>query len=187
MRTAAVRWGFVALIALMLSGCIDSAGPILTDSTPVFGQHLQLQFFTLREGHAHDPERARFAWRDGLYVHESGGMRDVGGFSIQSFEAGDYIVQEAPANRPRMTEYALLHTLADAVYQVIPIDEGDADEQTRAAYCKQVDKSGCRIETRDQLFAFARATQAQRKDGGGLVIHLADEAEKPAKRHKHRK
>jgi hypothetical protein len=48
-----------------------------------------------------------------------------------------------------VTEDALRHRLAQGVYQVVPIDEGDADEQTRAAYCKQVDKSGCRIDTRD--------------------------------------
>jgi len=181
-RSAAVRWGLPALAALLLTGCIDSADPILTDSTPVFGQRLRLQFYTLREGHAHDPERASFAWRDGLYQHASGGMRDVSGFSVQPFEGGDYIIQEAPANRPRVTEYALLHKLADGVYQVIPIDEGDADEQTRAAYCKQVDKSGCRIEAHDQLFAFARATQAQRKTVGGLAILLPDEAAKVKKR-----
>ena len=65
---------------------------------------------------------------------------------------------------------------------MVPIDEGDADEPTRAAYCKQVDKSACRIDTREQLMAFARFTQAQRKDGGGLAIRLPDGPEKKEKR-----
>jgi hypothetical protein len=60
----------------------------------------------------------------------------------------------------------------------MPIDEADADEKTRGAYCKPTGNSGCRIETREQLIAFARATQAQRKDNGGLAIRLRDAPEK---------
>jgi hypothetical protein len=39
----------------------------------------------------------------------------------------------------------------------------------------------CRIETREQLFAFARATAARRKTDGGLAIRLPDDmrARKP--------
>ena len=86
----------------------------------------------------------------------------------------------------RITEYALLHKLAEGVYQVIAIDEADADEPTRAAYCGKGDKtdpSPCRIATRDQLFAFARATAARRKTDGGLVIRLPDneKAARPAR------
>ena len=186
MKAAVVRCALVALSAALLSGCIDSADPILTDAAPVFGPRLTLQFYSLRDGYARDPERATFAWNGNIYVHKSGGMRDVAAFSVQTFEAGDDIIQETPANRPRITEYALLHKLAEGVYQVVPIDEGDADEQTRAAYCKQVEKSGCRIETREQLIAFARATQAQRRDNGGLAIRLPDGPQKPA-RHRKRK
>ncbi|MEI9803885.1 MAG: hypothetical protein WDN48_04715 [Pseudolabrys sp.] len=93
-----------------------------------------------------------------------------------------------PAKRVRITEYALLHKIADGVFQVLPIDEEDADEPTRVAYCgkgEPNDPSPCRIQTRDQLFAFARATAARRKDDGGLVIRLpdgSDKAERPAKR-----
>ncbi len=186
MRSAVVRTCLAALAALTLAGCIDSGDPILTDTTPVFGERIKVQLYSLRDGYAHDPEQATFAWTGGLYVHSSGGMRDVAAFSVQSFEGGDDIIQETPANRPRVTEYALLHKLAEGVYQVIPIDEADADEQTRAAYCKQVDKSGCRIETREQLIAFARATQAQRRDTGGLAIRLPVEPDKTKRRPRRR-
>jgi hypothetical protein len=187
-RSPAVRACLAALCAAGLSGCIDSADPILTDPTPIFGQKLTLQFFSLRNGFAHEPERATFTWNGALYAHSRGGMQEVAAFSVQSFEAGDDIIQEVPAKNAAITEYALLHKLAEGVYQVIPIDEADADEQTRAAYCKQVDKSGCRITTREQLLAFARATQARRGDGGGLAIRLPDDAEAPGKhRQRHRK
>jgi len=79
----------------------------------------------------------------------------------------------------------VLHKLAEGVYQVIAIDEADADEPTRAAYCGKGDKtdpSPCRIENRDQLFAFARATAARQKTEGGLVIRLPEDPERPARR-----
>jgi hypothetical protein len=188
LRRYLIAWVALAFVAPSLSGCIDSSGPILSESQAVFGPRLKLQFLTLRKGFAHDPTQANFNWNGPLYAHAGGGMKDVSAFSVHPFEAGDYIIQEVPAKRVRITEYALLHKLAEGVYQVVAIDEADADEPTRAAYCGKGDKtdpSSCRIETRDQLFAFARATAARQHDDGGLVIRLPDgpqTPERPAKR-----
>lgn len=174
MKTALARLALAALCALPLAGCIDSSRPILADAEPVFGPQLRLQFFSLRKGFAHDPEQATYRWNGGLYAHAGGGMKEITAFSVHSFEAGDYIIQAVPAKRVAVTDYALLHKIAEGVFQVIPIDEEDADAPTRTAYCTKADKSSCRIETREQLFAFARATAARRKDDGGLVIRLPD-------------
>jgi hypothetical protein len=176
-----VRAIIAALCALSLSGCIDSSRPILTDAQPVFGPHLRLQLFSLRKGYAHEPEQAEYAWNGALYVHAGGGMRDVTAFSVHPFEAGDYIIQSVPNERDRTTEYALLHTLINGVFQVIPVDDDDASEAARTANCHRGDKMSCRIETRDQLFIFARATAARQKKDGGLVIRLPDKAEHPAR------
>jgi hypothetical protein len=70
------------------------------------------------------------------------------------------------------------HTLVPGVYQVVPIDENDADDATRAANCARRSGSSCRVETREQLFALARATAAHRSDNGGLVIRLPDSSER---------
>jgi hypothetical protein len=174
--------GLAALCALALAGCIDSSGPILASSQDVFGARLKMQFFTLREGRAREPAQAEFTWNGSLYSHSGGGLREVSAFSVHPFEAGDYIIQEVPVKRPRITEYAVLHKLGDGVYMVWPIDEADADEPTRAAFCGKgdaKDPSPCRIETREQLFAFARATAARAKPDGALVLRLPDAAEKP--------
>jgi hypothetical protein len=181
-KSLAVRATLAALCALSLSGCIDSAKPVLTDAQPVFGQKLRLQFYTLNHGVADEPERATYRWNGARYAHTSGGMRDIGAFSVHPFEAGDFIIQSVPARHPDMTEYAVMHKLVDGVFQVVPIDEADADEPTRAANCGKGDKADttdCRIETRDQLLAFARATAASRKNLGGLVLRLPDAPEKP--------
>ena len=185
MKPFIVRAAIAALCVFSLSGCIDSSSPILSDSQAVFGPHLKLQLYGLRNGYADDPNQVNFNWNGALYTHAGGSLREVSAFSIHPFEAGDYIIQEVPAKRARITEFALLHKLAEGVYQVVAIDEADADEPTRAAYCGKGDKadpSSCRIETRDQLFALARATAARRKDDGGLVIRLPDGAEHPVRR-----
>jgi hypothetical protein len=177
-----IRLAFAALCALSLSGCIDSSGPILSDPQPVFGPHLKLQLYSLRQGFAHEPEKANYNWNGALYALAGGGTHDVAAFSVHPFEAGDYIIQSVPANKAQNTEYAVLHKLAEGAYLVIAIDEADADEPTRAAYCKHPGGAACRIETRDQLFAFARATAAKRKTDGGLAIRL-DDARPPKRRH----
>jgi hypothetical protein len=174
--------GLAALWALTLAGCIDSSGPILASSQDVFGPKLKIQIFALRDGRAREPAQAEFRWNGSLYEHAGGGLREVSAFSAHAFEGGDFIIQEVSAKRPRVSEYALLHKLADGVYMVWPIDEDDADEPTRAAFCGKgtpKDPSPCRIETREQLFAFARATAARAKPNGGLAVRLPDGAEKP--------
>jgi hypothetical protein len=176
-KSLLTRAALAALCALSLSGCIDSSGPILADSQDVFGPQIKLRLFTLRQGRAHDPELATFRWNGALYSHAGGGMREAAAFSVHPFEAGDFIIQGVSAKRPRITEYALLHRLADGVYMVWAIDEMDADEPTRAAFCGKGDKkdpAACRIETREQLFAFARATTARPHADSGLAVRLPD-------------
>jgi hypothetical protein len=178
-----IRAGVAALCALTLAGCIDSGDPILSDSQAVFGPNLKLQLYGLRKDYATEPQQVKFKWNGALYVHAGGGLREVSAFSVQRFESGDYIIQEVPAKRPRTTEYALLHKIAEGTYLVIVIDEADADEPTRAAFCgkgTKADPSSCRITTREQLIAFARATAARRHQDGGLAIRL--EEDEPKKR-----
>ena len=188
MTFTTLRAALAALALLSLSGCIDSSGPIMPDSQPVFGPKLRVQTFTLRKGYAYDAAPANFDWNGHLYAHSGGKSLGVSAFSVHPFEAGDYIVQTVPERRARISEYGLMHRIAEGVYVVWAIDEMDADEATRTAYCRKGEKndpSPCRIETRDQLFAFARATAARNKEDGGLVIRLPDgsqKQERPARR-----
>jgi hypothetical protein len=184
-----VRPGAIALLlaALALSGCVQSDGPILSDSDQVFGAKVRLQLYGLSKGFARDPEMVSFVWNGHHYARSSGGLRDVSGFSIHRFEGDDLIVQTVPSKPREPTEFAIAHRLADGVWQVVPIDEADADGPTRDAFCngngsKKPANSACVIETRQQLLAFARATAAHRKDDGGLAIRLPDNAERKTPR-----
>jgi len=175
---------FATLAALALSGCIQASGPVLTGGEQMFGPKLRLQLYGLRDGYARDLETVSFAWNGSLYAHAGGGLKDVAAFSVHAFEGGDTIIQTVPAKPGQPTEFAVAHRLADGVWQVLPIDEADADEATRAAFCKKADKTSCTIETREQLLAFARATAAQRKDSGGLAIRLPDDKRRARKPHR---
>jgi len=141
MRCIFARAAIAVLCALSLSGCIDSASPILSDSQQLFGPRATFQLYGLRKGFAVEPERVTFSWDGTRYVRKSGGLKDVHAFSVHPFENGDFIIQSTPANEPRMTEYAVMHRLADGVYQAVVIDEDDADEPTRAAQCGKGEKN----------------------------------------------
>ena len=162
-----------ALGTLALAGCIDSAQPILTDAKPLFGPQVRFQFYGLYKGAAVDPEQTDYVWKDGHYARVSGGMKDTAAFSVHPFEGSDSIIQSTPADPKRHIEYAVMHKLLDGVFHVLPIDEDDASEAVRAANCHKTKDSACRIETREQLFALARASAAPRhQDRGGLAIRL---------------
>jgi hypothetical protein len=174
-KSFAIRAAFVALGACLLSGCIDSAKPILTDAKPLLGQHLRLQTYSLgAKGVTEGPGQAAYAWKGSYYAHLSGDMKDVPGFTVHPFENGDYIVQTRPKDPKASIEYALLHPFVPGVYRAAVIDENDASAAVRAANCKKTKGSSCRVETRAQLFALARATAAGPKNRGGLAIKLPD-------------
>jgi hypothetical protein len=173
-RKPFIRIAGAILCALSLSGCVDSSGPLLPDAQPVFGEQLRLQFYSLRKGTADEPEQATYKWERGTYRRTGGGMTDIGSFSVHPLTRGIFVVQSAAAKRPGIFEYAVARRLADGVYQVIAVDEADANRVTRAHYCKRAGDSSCRIEKRNQLYAFARATAKRKKGQGGLVLRLAD-------------
>ena len=173
MLTKLIVIGACSLCTALLAGCIDSKDPILGGAQPTLGKRLSLQLYTLRDGHASGSERARFVWDGRRYKQAGGGMKDVASFTLHPFEGGDSIVQSISTRHPEHTEYALMHPLADGVYLVHAIDEEDAGAAVRA-HCKHPGGTACRIETREQLFAFARATAARKTNGGGLAIRLKD-------------
>lgn len=169
--------------SLLLAGCVQSEGPILSDSAQPFGAAVKLRLYGLSKGFARDPQSVSFRWNGHYYARAGGGLRDVSGFTIHPFEGDDFIVQTVPAKPRSPTEFAIAHRLAEGTWQVVPIDEADADAPTRDAYCKS-NKGACIIETRQQLLAFARATAAQQKADGGLAIRLPDAADHTPQRRK---
>src|SRR5581483_10574288 len=160
--------------ASILSGCISSTEPMLTDARPLFGEHLRLQLYTLRGGYAGEPQQAAFNWNGKRYVYVSGNARGMNDFTLHAFDGG-FIAQSLPRRGKGNFEYALVRKLADGVYRVMAIDEDDADPATRSEYCTDTRKASCLIRSAQALTAFARATAARNRSDGGLAIRLADQ------------
>jgi hypothetical protein len=154
-RRASRHWLALASFAL-LTGCISSDGPILTDSQPLLGKEPHLLFYVLRDGPAREPSAKTFRWQD------------IGPFTLHAFAGSDLIVQSARAGKP--VEYGIARKLADGVYLVAVVDENDADAATQNKFCEKPPGAACRVSSREAVLAFARATAAKPHAGAGLAL-----------------
>ncbi len=145
--------------ALGLTGCIDSAAPILTGAQPVFGPHLRVHAYSVISGQASGPEIGAFQWERGQYRAVGRVSFSVAAVTAHPLAGSDLILQAVSAKQKDKTDYA-----------VAAIDEEDADEATRTKFCTKSSSSSCRIATREALMAFAQATAAQRDPKGALAI-----------------
>jgi hypothetical protein len=162
----------VASLAL-LTGCIESAEPLLPDARPLLGERLNVQLYALRENAVYDPATANFVWQNGHYARTGGTDTSIHDFTLHAFRGPDLIAQEVHAGAP--VSYAILRKLAEGAYLVFVIDETDADKATRKRFCSKRPGSGCTVTTRQAVLAFARASAAKRRSVGGLVLLLAEQ------------
>jgi hypothetical protein len=159
----------LALASLaLLTGCISSNEPILTDGQPLLGKEPHLRFYVLRDGAVHEPSAETFRWQDGRYVPIGGNAKDIGPFTLHAFEGSDLIVQSIRAGKP--VEYGIARQLTDGVYLLIAVDESDADEATQNKFCEKAATVACRVKSREAVLALARASAAKPHAGGGLAL-----------------
>jgi hypothetical protein len=152
----------------VLTGCISSDGPILTDGQPLLGKEPHLLFYVLRDGTVREPSARTFRWLDSRYVPVGRSAKDFGPFTLHAFEGSDFIVQTLSAGKP--VEYGIARKLADGVYLVAVVDEGDADEATQNKFCEKPPGTACRVTSREAVLAFAHATAAKPHAGAGLAL-----------------
>ena len=159
--------------ALVLSGCVESQAPLITDAKPLLGRQFDVHLYEdFVEGKATDFHTANYYWRDGEYVRGSGAARDAKRFVAQSLAANDFLLQSSD-DRNKPFHYWIGRKLAVGVYMIFPLDETDADDATRIAICGKDRPDGfCSIESYDQLLTLARATAAKpvRKAALGVVL-----------------
>lgn len=166
---------------LILSGCVESDKPLLTDAKPLLGQqfvvHLYESFVDKKAEAFHS---AVYRWKDGEYVRESGLARDVRRFVALSISSEDFIIQgtgdneklKGVANR-EVFDYWIGRRLVDGVYLIFAVNETDVDDSTRVAMCGQANPPGiCHIQSYDQLVVLARATAARpvRESAVGVIL-----------------
>ena len=162
----------VAGAAIALTGCISSTGPVLSDAKPVLGERGLIHAYTLSQGTAHDPEVVSFQWSGSRYLVR-GKSIGYSEFTAHPYEGRDWIVQATTQRAPHRIEYGLARKLADGVYQLVAIDENDAQAPAREKFCTKTQDASCRIATPEQLFVFARASADKPMEGGGLAVVVA--------------
>jgi hypothetical protein len=155
------------LLALGLTGCITAGGWILGDAKAILGDRIQVHAFTSSKDGKRDYTTGIFEWSGSRYVRRSGDFTD---FTIHPYEGRDLIIQSQTSRGSTTLDFGLARRIAEGVYLIIPIQEEDADEPTRARFCTKTQGADCRISTPEQLFVFARASAARDEDIGGVVV-----------------
>ena len=167
-----LRFATAAGTAIALAGCISSTGPVLSDAKPVLGERGLIHAYTLSQGAAHDPEVVSFQWSGSRYLVR-GKSIGFSEFTAYPYEGRDWIVQGTTQRVPHRIEYGLARRLADGVYQLVAINEDDAEAPAREKFCTKTQDASCRIATPEQLFVFARASADKPMEGGGLAVVVA--------------
>src|SRR5712691_9896449 len=126
--------GFVVWSGLVLSGCISSTSPILSDAKAILGERIEVHLFTAPKGGNREHTVVAFQWNGSRYLPRTH-AKEFGDFTVHPYEGRDLIVQTRAVRAPRPTEYALARRLSDGVYRILPITEDDADEATRSRFC----------------------------------------------------
>src|SRR5262249_16505887 len=161
---------FSLLLALGLTGCISATGPILGDAKAILRHRTQVHALPRPKGGMRVSATGIFGWSASRYVRRSGDFTD---FTIHPYEGRDLIIQSQASRGSSIIEFSLARRIAEGVYLIIPIQEEDADEPTRARFCTKTQGASCRISTPEQLFVFAKATAARDEDNGGVAVVVA--------------
>lgn len=158
-----------SLLALATGACVSSTEPVLGGAGSILGDGGELHLYDLKDGSARNHRRLRVQWNGKSYVVRAR-QSEVSEFTVHAYEGRDLIVQARTRRPLRPYSYALARKLADGVYLIVAIDPDDADEAARNRFCIRTRDAPCRIETPEQLFAFARVTAAKDSEGGTIGV-----------------
>jgi len=110
--------------------------PLWTDAQPLLGQQFEVHLYeNFVDGKAGDFHASVYRWKDGEYLGSRGLARDAKRFVAQPLAANDFLLQSTDSTN--LFNYWIGRKLAVGVYLVIPLDETDADDATRAAHVWQ--------------------------------------------------
>jgi hypothetical protein len=158
---------------LALSGCITSEAPVLGQSLQPFGDKAKFQFYSLRDGAAHEPSLMQLRWTGTGYSALGPDFHRDNVLTFHALDGNDLVAQVIDGRPDRKVDYAVLRQAAEGVYLVNPVDEDDADAATRAKFCAT--PANCRVTTPEQVMGLARATAAKRHPRGALAIRIAED------------
>jgi hypothetical protein len=163
------------LAGVLLTGCVDSAAPLMTGAQPVFGPDVRVHLYVMGEDRATGPELGIYRWDGGEYRAVNKPSFEVALFTAFPLAGNDLIIQSRSA-RPQIKgiEYGIARKIAPALYMVGAVDEEDADAATRKKLCAPGGSDTCRVASRDDLLTLVRASAARPELKGSLAILVAE-------------
>jgi hypothetical protein len=178
----ALTSSFVAmtvLVAVFTAGCVRSEKRLLTGARASMGESFEAHFFeNFVDGKASIMHTAYYRWTDGQYVLVRGSNHRVLSFTSIALDNENYAV-EGTVKENTEYNYWVARKVVDGVFLIVPVNEADADDATRAAACtgKQVD-GFCFVENQQDLIKLAKATasKALRDPTLGVLVLRRDGA-----------
>ena len=163
-----------ALVAsVMLSACVESRGPLITDPRPLLGEQFEVHLYeNFVDGKASDFHSSTYRWVNGQYERGTGMARDAKRFVAQALDGSDFLIQSTD-DEGNVYYYWIGRKLAVGVYAIFALNEADTDKAARDAICGNDHPEGiCRVQKFDELLTLAKATAAQpiRKAALGVVL-----------------
>ena len=171
-RTFFGKFAVVGIATLLLSACIQSKAPLITDAQPLLGQQFEVHLYEdFVDNKASGLHASAYQWKDDQYVRLSGLARDAKRFVAEPLAGNDFLIQSSDENG-KIFLYWIGRRLSPGVYLIFGIDEMHADEATRKIICGDPPDNICWVTTRDQLLTMARATTSQspRNPALGVVM-----------------
>ena len=151
-----------AALAFGLAGCVQSEHPLLANAKPLVGEVFEAHFYeNFVDGKASKEHTAVYRWKSDQYVRVRGPEQDVASFVGTPLDGADFIVEGTDESKT-VFSYWIARKVVDGVYLIVPLDENDADDATRAAACTGKKLTGvCFVERKDQLEKIAHATASK--------------------------
>jgi hypothetical protein len=164
----------LAAMALVLAGCVESQRPLLEGAQPLYGDWSVFSHQRLANGRVASPkqEMALIRWTGQRYALVSESQGRVRELTIHPLDADTALIQGVEGGGffgSATFVYAVARKQMDGVWAVIPVDPAAAP-QIRARACAAGREGRCRIDSRADLIALARATAATVGSADGLLV-----------------
>jgi hypothetical protein len=164
----------VSLVASLLSACVVSQEPLLTDSQPLLGRQFEAHLYEdFQNAKAGDFHVATYRWEDGRYVRASGSAQDAANFVVRELSGDDFIIQNSSGSEKAFT-YWVGRRVIPGVYLMVPINENDVDAAVQSTACakEKAVEGVCRVETYDHLVTLALGTASKPLRDPALAVIL---------------
>jgi hypothetical protein len=149
-------------MALILAGCVQSEQPLLSDAKPLMGESFEAHFFeNFVDGKASVVHTAYYRWTDRRYMLVRGSNERVTSFTGVALDDENFVVEGAVKENTAFN-YWVARKMVDGVFLIVPVNETDSDDATRAAACTGKQAEGyCFVEKREELVKLAKATASK--------------------------